>query len=51
MLAKNDGGVVPVVIGFPENARPECVYRNLDLLISAILDNGFDLVSVEEIVQ
>ncbi|MBR7064631.1 MAG: polysaccharide deacetylase family protein [Treponema sp.] len=51
VLAKNDGGVVPVVIGFPENARPECVYRNLDLLISAILDNGFDLVSVEEIVQ
>ncbi|MBP3709527.1 MAG: polysaccharide deacetylase family protein [Treponema sp.] len=48
-LAKNGGGVVPVTVGFAQSARTDYVHQNLDLLVSAILDSGFDIVDAEAI--
>jgi peptidoglycan/xylan/chitin deacetylase (PgdA/CDA1 family) len=50
-LKKNNGGVVPVTVGFAYGMRTDYMYQNLDLLISAILDEGFDIVSADELVD
>lgn len=48
-LKKNGGGVVPVTVGFAYGMRADYVYQNLDLLVSAVLDEGFDIVSAGEL--
>jgi len=48
-LKKTGSGIVPVSLGssLVKNARP--LYDYLDLLICALLDNGFELVKVEDL--
>ncbi|MCK9169439.1 MAG: polysaccharide deacetylase family protein [Treponema sp.] len=49
LLKKNNGGIISVSVGFAYGLRTEYVYQNLDLLISAILDEGFDIVNAGEL--
>jgi len=46
-LKKNNGGSIPVTVGFACGMRSDYVYQNLDLLISAILDEGFTIVNAD----
>lgn len=39
-------GIIPVTTGYSHSAQKEAVYQHLDLLICALLDSGFDLVSM-----
>jgi peptidoglycan/xylan/chitin deacetylase (PgdA/CDA1 family) len=48
-LRRKGGGIIPVTVGFARGKRTDYVYRNLDLLISAVLDEGFDIVSADEL--
>ncbi|MGI0528615.1 polysaccharide deacetylase family protein [Treponema socranskii] len=50
-LAENGGGIVPVSVGSLRNFASESVYQKLDLLISAIIDAGFDIVGADELAQ
>jgi len=48
-LSENGGGIVPVSVGSSRDPTNERVYQKLDLLISAILDAGFDIVGADEL--
>ena len=48
-LRQLGGGIVPVSIGFSQGNRLDPLYNYLDLLICALLDCGFELVSVNEL--
>lgn len=50
-LSKNGGGVIPVTTGIGRGTRESYVYDNLDLLISAILDAGYEIVPVRAMVE
>jgi len=50
-LSENGGGIVPVSVGSSRDPTNERVYRKLDLLISAILDAGFDIVGADELAE
>lgn len=43
------GGIVPVTIGFTQGSRKEPLYNYLDLLISALIDAGYDLVDINDL--
>lgn len=45
------GGVVPITIGISKGTRGSYLYDYLDLLISAILDEGFEIVPVRELIS
>lgn len=45
-LKSNGGGIVPVTVGLSNGTRESYLYDSLDLLLSAILDAGFDIVPV-----
>ncbi len=47
-LRENGGGIVSVPVGPERDSGGERLYGRLDLLISAILDGGFDIVPVRE---
>ena len=48
-LTKINGGVAPVSVGFAQGERTEPLYNYLDLLICALLDSGFEFVSIQEL--
>ena len=48
-LAKINGGVVPVSVGFAQGERTEPLYNYLDLLICALLDSGFEFVNIQDL--
>ncbi|MCR4733906.1 MAG: polysaccharide deacetylase family protein [Treponema sp.] len=48
-LARTNGGIVPVAVGFAQGNRTDPLYNYIDLLICALIDNGFELVSIEEL--
>ena len=50
-LVKNGGGIVPVSVGSSRKPASERVYQKLDLLISAIIDAGFDIVDAGELAE
>ncbi|MFC2281912.1 MAG: polysaccharide deacetylase family protein [Treponema socranskii subsp. buccale] len=50
-LSENGGGIVPVSVGSSRDPTNERVYRKLDLLISAILDAGFDIAGADELAE
>ena len=50
-LTENGGGIVSVSVGSSRDSANERVYENLDLLISAILDAGFDIVGADEVAE
>ena len=48
-LARTNGGIVPVTVGFAQGNRTDPLYNYIDLLICALIDNGFELVGIEEL--
>lgn len=50
-LAEKGGGIIPVTVGISHGSRESYVYNNLDLLISAVLDAGYDIVPVRMMVE
>lgn len=46
-VVENKGGFIPVMVGSTKN-RPEPLYKDLDLLICAIIDGNFELVPVSQ---
>ncbi len=46
-----DGLVIPVAVGVSGGSRDDFLYDKLDLLLVAILDAGYDIVSVSELLQ
>lgn len=50
-LKRNGGGAVSVSIGILRGTRSDYVYEYTDLLIQAILDAGFEIVSAQELLS
>ncbi|MDE5898100.1 MAG: polysaccharide deacetylase family protein [Treponemataceae bacterium] len=48
-VAENGGGVIPITVGAARGSRESYVYNSLDLLISALLDSGCDIVPVRDL--
>ena len=46
-----DGMVIPVAVGVSGGSRDDFLYDKLDLLLVSILDAGYDIVSVSELMQ
>ena len=46
ILKNNNGGVIPVTVGISYGTRKNYLYDKLDLLISAILDSGYEIIPV-----
>ncbi|MBO5691077.1 MAG: hypothetical protein J6R96_04360, partial [Spirochaetaceae bacterium] len=46
-----DGMVIPVAVGVSGGSRDDFLYDKLDLLLVAILDAGYDIVSISELLQ
>ena len=44
-----DGIVIPVSIGTMDGTRRDYLYEKLDLLISSILENGYEIVSLKDL--
>lgn len=47
----SDGSLIPVSTGVSRGTRSDYLYEKLDLLISALLDNGYEIVPVKEIIN
>ena len=43
--------VIPVAVGVSGGSRKDFLYDKLDLLLVAILDAGYDIVSVTQLLQ
>ena len=50
-LKSKAGGVIPVTIGVSKGTRDGYVYDYLDILISAILDAGYEIVPARDFIQ
>lgn len=48
-VALTNGGIVPVTVGFSQGNRTTPLYNYLDLLISALIDAGYELVDVNDL--
>ena len=48
-LDKTNGGVVSVVGGFSQSNHAKPLYKYLALLISALLDSGYELVDLNSL--
>lgn len=48
-IAITNGGIIPVTIGFTQGNRTEPLYNYLDLLISALIDAGYELVDINDL--
>lgn len=51
MLESNAGGAIPVTVGISRGSRESYLYDHLDLLLSAILDAGYEVVPLRYIVE
>lgn len=49
MLKKNGGGIVPVSVGFSQGNRTEPLYNYLDILLCALIDEGFEFVGINDL--
>ena len=50
-LKSKAGGVIPVTIGVSKGTRDGYIYDYLDILISAILDAGYEIVPARDFIQ
>ena len=50
-LKSKAGGVIPVTIGVSKGTRDGYIYDYLDILISAILDAGYEIVPARDLIQ
>lgn len=45
---KNKGGIIPITVGYSQAKETDYLYNYLDLLICALIQGGFELVSLNE---
>jgi len=48
MAVMNEGGLIPVTVGYSQYKNSDYLYNYLDLLICALIDGGFELVGINE---
>lgn len=48
-IVKEGGGVIPVAVGYSGSQNKEFLYDYLDLLVNALVENGFELVGINEL--
>ena len=49
LVKETKGGIIPVTVGISQGGRPQNVWDNLELLINALLEENFELVTVSEL--
>ncbi|MBR5646906.1 MAG: polysaccharide deacetylase family protein [Treponema sp.] len=49
LLKRVDSGIIPVTVGYSQGNRTEPLYKYLDILICALVDSGFEFVTVSEL--
>ncbi|MFC2330323.1 MAG: polysaccharide deacetylase family protein [Treponema sp.] len=47
-LNRAGGGILAVSVGLPRGSRESLLYENLDLLISALLDEGYEIAAARD---
>ena len=48
-IVRQGGGIIPIVGGFSEGYHVYPLYNYLDVLISALIDGGYELVGIEDL--
>ena len=48
-LNKNNGGMISIVGGFSQGNHTRPLYKYLDLVISVLLDSGYELVDLNSL--
>jgi peptidoglycan/xylan/chitin deacetylase (PgdA/CDA1 family) len=51
LAAKKPGSIIPVRIGKSEGSRPDYLYNKIEVLVNALIEDGYDIVSVEELIK
>ncbi len=51
LAAKKPGSIIPVRIGKSEGSRPDYLYNKIEVLINALIEDGYDIVSVDELIK
>ena len=51
MAAKKPGSIIPVRIGKPAGARPDYLYDKVDTLLNALIEAGYDIVSIDTLIK
>lgn len=48
-VVKNGGGIIPITVGFSRKTPEEPLYKYMDLLICALIDGGFEFVTISSL--
>jgi hypothetical protein len=48
---KKPGSIIPIRIGQTDPSRDDYLFRHLDILINGLLDLGYDIVPVSELIE
>lgn len=51
MQDKKPGSIIPVIVGLPRGKRDDYLYKKLDILINAMLNNGYSIVPVSTLIK
>jgi len=51
MAAKKPGSIIPVRVGKPAGARPDYLYDKIDTLLNALVEAGYDIVSIDTLIK
>ena len=51
IAAKKPGSIIPVRIGKPEGRRPDYLYEKTGLLVNALVEAGYKIVTVDELIK
>lgn len=48
---KQPGSIIPIRIGKPDGKRDSFLFEKVDLLINALIESGYELVSLDTLIQ
>jgi peptidoglycan/xylan/chitin deacetylase (PgdA/CDA1 family) len=48
---KKPGSVIPILVGIPSGERDDYLFQKLDLLIDELLDRGYQIVTVSNLIE
>ena len=51
LAAKKPGSIIPVRIGKPAGSRPDYLFDRIDVLINALIEDGYGIVSVDALMK
>ena len=49
--SKKPGSIIPLMVGTPEGKRVDYLFQKLDLLINALLNQGYQIVKVSNLID